>query len=95
VTGDDSGGIQGRKDCYGILDRVFPGGEQGLRQVPPECFECPDRFTCLKEAINTREGLEMRTQLLARAEKSGLIGKVQRWSQKKHMSRRIKEGMKE
>jgi len=83
-----------KKECYGILDRVFPAGEQGLRQVPPGCFECPDRVSCLKEAINTREGLEMRTRLLERAEQGGLIGKLQRWSQKKHMSRRIKEGKK-
>ena len=92
MTGGDSP-IMDRKNCYGILDQVFPEGEQGLRQAPPECFECPDRVACLKEAINTKEGLEMRTQLLVRAEKGGLIGRFQRWSQKKHMSRRIKEGM--
>jgi hypothetical protein len=92
VTGGDSA-IVDRKDCYGILEQVFPEGEQGLRRVPPECFECPDRVACLKEAINTKEGLEMRTQLLVRAEKGGLIGRFQRWSQKKHLSRRIKEGL--
>jgi hypothetical protein len=93
VTGND-GPILSKKDCYGILGRVFPEGEQGLRQVPPACFECPDRVSCLKEAINTREGFEMRTQLLERAEQGGLIGALQRWSQKKHLSRRIREGKK-
>jgi hypothetical protein len=38
------------KDCYGILDRVFPKTDQGLRQVPLTCFECPERVACLKDA---------------------------------------------
>lgn len=82
------------KDCYGILERVFPEGERGVRQVPPRCFECPDRVPCLKEAINTKEGLEMKAQLLIRSEKGGLISRFQRWSEKKHISRQIKEGKK-
>ena len=91
MTGND-GAIMSKKECYGVLDRVFPEGEHGLRQVPPGCFECPDRVSCLKDAINTKEGLEMRSELLAKAEQGGLIGKFHRWSQKKHLSRRIKEG---
>lgn len=83
-----------KKDCYGILDRVFPKGDHGIRQVPPECFDCADRVTCLREAINTKEGLEMKAQLLVRAEQGGLISRFQRWSQKKHLSRRIKQGKK-
>jgi hypothetical protein len=89
VTGNDSATII-KKDCYGILNRVFPPGEQGQRQVPPGCFECRDRVSCLKEAIKTKEGLEMRTQLLMRAEQGGSIGRLQRWSQKKHLSRQIR-----
>ena len=83
-----------KKTCYGILDRVFPMGDQGARQVPPACFECSDRVACLKEAINTKEGLEMKAQLLVRAEKGGLIGRFRRWSEKKHISRQIKQGKK-
>jgi hypothetical protein len=83
--------MMNRKGCYGVLDRVFPLGAEGRRQVPPECLECPDRVSCLKEAITTKEGLEMRTQLLERAEQGGLIGRFQRWSQKKHLSRQIRE----
>jgi hypothetical protein len=82
------------KDCYGILDRVFPKTDQGLRQVPLTCFECPERVACLKDAINTKEGLEMKAQLLFRAEQGGLIGRFQRWSRKKHISRQIEEGEK-
>jgi hypothetical protein len=86
--------VMNKRDCYGILDRVFPKGDQGVRQVPPGCFECPDRVPCLKEAINTKEGLEMKAQLLVRAEQGGLISRFQRWSQKKQLSRQIKEGKK-
>lgn len=83
-----------KRACYGVLDKVFPKGEQGMRQVPPGCFDCPDRVPCLREAIKTKEGLEMKAQLLLRAEKRGLISKFQRWSQKKHLSRQIEEGKK-
>ena len=80
-----------KKECFAVLDRVFPKRDQGLREVPPECFECPDRVSCLREAMKTKEGLEMRTQLLIRAEKRGLIGRFRRWSQKKHLSRMAEE----
>ena len=93
MTVDDSARMN-RKDCFSILDRVFPSGELGQRQVPPGCFECRDRVSCLREAINTKEGLEMRTQLLERAEQGGLIGRFHRWSQKKHLSRQIRKGKK-
>lgn len=81
--------MMNRKDCYSVLDRVFPRAGCGQRQVPPECFECQDRVECLKVALQTEEGLEMRTQLLMRAEQSGLVGTLQRWSQKKHMARSL------
>jgi hypothetical protein len=83
--------LMDKKDCFAILDKVFPKQDQGLREVPPGCFECPDRISCLREAMKTKEGLEMRAQLLIRAEKRGLIGRFQRWSQKKHLSRMAKE----
>lgn len=84
--------MEERKECYGILERVFPVGEEGLRQVPEACFECTDRVSCLKEAIQTREGVEMRTRLLERAEEGGILSKIQRWSERKHLSRQIREG---
>ncbi len=80
-----------KKDCFAILDRVFPEGERGLREAPPECSECPDKTSCLREALKTREGLEMRVQRLMRAERKGLVGAVRRWSQKKYLSRMAKE----
>ncbi|MBW1668587.1 MAG: hypothetical protein JRI79_04640 [Deltaproteobacteria bacterium] len=77
----------GRKQCFGILDKVFPLGERGIREVPGKCFECADRILCLKEALATREGLNFRAELLERDAGSGLVGKLRRWSQKKTLAR--------
>jgi len=79
------------KDCFGILDRVFPPGEGGLREVPSLCRVCPDKKECLQEALATREGLELRRQVLDRAAPRGLIGWLRRWSERKELSRRIKK----
>jgi hypothetical protein len=79
--------IMEKKECFGILDRVFPIGERDLREVPAECFECSERISCLKEALNTSEGIEMRSKNLERMPSGGLLGRVQRWSQKKELSR--------
>ena len=76
-----------KKVCYGILDEVFPVGEEGLRVVPPDCFECPDRLPCLKTAINTREGFEMRSDNLRKFPSRGILDRLKRWSQKKELSR--------
>jgi len=81
-------------DCFGILDKVFPVGDKGLREIVPECFHCPERLTCLKAALSTNEGLEMRVEILDRASDSGMIGKLRRWSQKKALSRRINQAKK-
>jgi hypothetical protein len=77
------------KDCFGILDEVFPVGEQGLREIVPECFQCPERTSCLKAALATKEVVEMMEEILERASASGLMGRLQRWSQKKVLSRLI------
>ena len=75
------------KGCFGVLDRVFPLAESGLREVPAGCFQCPERIACLKSAVSSREGLRMREEMLDRAEKAGLVGRIERWSRKKELSR--------
>ena len=80
-----------KKECFGILDDVFPLGDKGYREVVPECFKCPDAVLCLKAAISTKEGLEMRAELLDRAASGGLLGRLQRWSRKKALHRLIKQ----
>jgi hypothetical protein len=79
------------KDCYGILDRVFPLGDGGLREVPSECMECPVKTECLRRALSTREGLELKGEMLDRAAATGMMGRLKRWSRKKALSRLIKE----
>lgn len=80
-----------KKDCFGILDKVFPVGENGLRGIVPECFHCPERIKCLRAALSTEEGLEMRAEILDRAAAGGIIGRLQGWSQKKEISRLIRQ----
>lgn len=80
-----------KKDCFGILDRVFPVTDRGLREIVPECFECGDRLSCLKEALATKEGIEMREDILKRAPADGLMGRIKRWSEKKELSRMAEE----
>lgn len=79
-----------KKNCYGILEKVFPVGERGLREIVPSCFQCAERTPCLKAALSTRDGLEMRGKIIERSEFGGLIGRLQRWSQKKDLSRLMK-----
>jgi hypothetical protein len=79
--------VMEKKECYGILDKVFPFGNEGLRQIPAGCFKCPDRLPCLKTAINTKEGCEMRSDNLNRIPASGFLDRVKRWSQKKELCR--------
>jgi hypothetical protein len=76
-----------KKDCFGILDRVFPLSEKGIREIVPECFECDDRLSCLKEALATKEGIDMREDILKRAPADGIIGRIKRWSEKKELRR--------
>ena len=78
------------KDCFGLLDSVFPVGNEGLREITPACFQCPERTRCLKVALGTKEGLALRTEVLERAAASGMVGGVQRWSQKKILHRLMK-----
>ena len=80
-----------KKDCFGVLDNVFPMGKEGLREVLPGCFECGEKTACLQKALATREGLEFRTHILDRTSQAGLIGKLKRWSERKELSRLMKE----
>jgi len=75
------------KECFGILDKVFPMGREGLREIVPACFDCPDRRACLQAALQTEEGFELRSQALDRSSANGLVGRVRRWSEKKELSR--------
>ena len=79
------------KPCFGVLERVFPMGGEGLREVVPACFSCPERTACLQAALDTREGLGLRRELVDRAPAGGLMGRLRRWSERKEISRLMKE----
>ena len=79
------------KDCFGILDNVFPMGNEGLREIVPECFRCPDRKACLQAALKTENGFQLRSEVLDRSSSGGLLGRIKRWSDKKELSRLRKQ----
>ncbi len=79
-----------QKDCFGVLENVFPMGEKGLREIVPDCFDCPHRISCLQAALDTKEGLEFRGEIIDRSTADGLIGRIKRWSDKKELSRLIR-----
>lgn len=83
----DKNNMKNKKECFGILDRVFPVGERGMREVVPECFDCEDRVECLRAALATAEGLGYREELLEERSSGGFIGLIRRWSEKKTLSR--------
>lgn len=80
-----------QKDCFGILDEVFPMGKEGLREVVPTCFDCPGRKACLQAALATKEGLALRSDVLGRSPARGIVGRVKQWSERKELSRLMKQ----
>ena len=79
------------KDCFGVLNKVFPVGKDGLREIVPGCFDCPDRKACLQAAMTTKKGLAFRNELLARTPVVGVAARIRRWSEKKEISRLLKQ----
>ncbi len=76
-------------ECFGQLDTVFPIGEEGIRTSPPECMRCTHAKSCLQAALRSPEGLRLQEEKVDRAYEYGLIGKVERWSQKKLIRQQI------
>ena len=80
-----------QKDCFGDLDRVFPMGKEELREVPPNCFACPDKKACLQTALTTKKGIGLRSEILDRAPANGMVGRLRRWSEKKALTQLTKQ----
>ena len=80
-----------KKDCFGLLDTVFPIGKEGLREIDPACFHCQDRKPCLQAALTTTKGLVFRSEVLDRTAATGLVGRLKRWSDRKALSRLVKQ----
>lgn len=77
-------------ECFGRIETVFPMGPDGLRQTPPECFNCGAKTDCLRAALNDEQGVVVHEERLARAYDAGTVGFFQRWAQHKTLQRRKK-----
>ena len=84
-----------RPGCYGVLDTVFPFGEEGLRATPGGCLPCPLKTECLRAAMQGPKGLKVREEMVDRAYRGRAIGFFERWSRKKNLCRRMLERQKE
>ena len=74
-------------ECFGQLDTVFPMGEDGLRHSPETCLECQHKTDCLRTGLKGKAGLKVHAEHVDRSYDSGMIGFVERWSQKKAIDR--------
>jgi hypothetical protein len=79
------------KECFGILENVFPMGKEGLREVVPACFNCFEKKACLQTALNSTEGLVFRGEILDRSPVDGLTGWFKKWSERKTLNRKLQK----
>ena len=79
--------VSKKKECFGILEEVFPMGREGLREIVPTCFECPQKKECLQAALKTDDGFKLREEVLDRQTAGGLVGRLRKWSERKELSR--------
>jgi hypothetical protein len=77
--------------CFGKLENVFPMGEHGLRDTPESCLPCYCKTACLRSALEKTNGLKVKEEKIDRAYAAGMIGFLERWSQKKELDRKIKQ----
>ena len=74
-----------KKPCFGQLETVFPLQEDGLRESPVECLDCPDKTSCLRAAISGSQGPTLAEERVDRAYQAGVMGFFERWSKKKSL----------
>lgn len=83
-----------KSDCFGILEKVFPMTENGLRQTPEDCFyHCPVKTKCLQQAMATKEGIQVQEEMIKRMDQSGGMNFFERWSRKKQAHRKLARNM--
>ena len=76
-----------RRNCFGVLEHVFPVGKEGMREVPSECTGCGQRVPCMKAALASEDGIRFQEERIESSERSGMIGRLERWSRRKQLSR--------
>ncbi len=76
--------------CFGILEKVFPLTDTGLRQTPDDCFHsCSFKTQCLQHAMTTKAGANLEEEIIERGVRSGSINFFERWSRKKQTHRKL------
>ncbi|RJP84300.1 MAG: hypothetical protein C4518_20205 [Desulfobacteraceae bacterium] len=80
-----------KPDCFGIMDRVFPMTEDGLRHSPRHCMACDYKTECLGTAIRQPAGVAVQEELVDRAYESRTISFIERWSKRKYLDKIKKE----
>ena len=78
-------------DCFGVLDLVFPMGEEGFRESPSVCMACAHKTECLRTAMQRPAGLDVREEKIDRAYESRAISFFKRWSEKKVIAKKRME----
>jgi len=73
--------------CFGKLENVFPLAKDGLRHTPESCMVCFCKTECLRTAVKAPEGIKVKEERLKRADDSGTISFIERWSRKKALTR--------
>jgi len=83
-------------ECFGALDEVFPLGPDGLRSIRPACRQCGWLTDCLKAAVDSPAGVEMRAERMrAMDQRSGGGWRrfISRWSELKLMRQNQAKGL--
>ena len=80
-----------REYNWKIFYNWYESGKEGLREIVPDCFDCPHKKACLQEALKTKEAIAFRGEVLDRTPAGGLAGRIRRWSDKKQLSRLMKQ----
>lgn len=77
--------------CFGKLENVFPKGDDDLRHTPESCMVCLYKTECLRSAMAKSDGIKVREEKVDRAYSAGMIGFLERWSQKKELHQKRKK----
>ena len=78
-----------RPACFGDLDRVFPSGADGLREVAAGCWDCTARVECLRAAATAKDGgATLAEEKALREDPDGMAGFLRRWSRRKSAARK-------
>ena len=76
--------------CFGRLSHVFPMGENGFRESPESCMPCIFKTRCLRQAMAGPDGLQVKVEMVDRAQGDGWRGAFKRWSTRKTLTQKIK-----